>query len=180
MTTNPLATQQREKKGAETFSKYDYQYHWALCRLLDEHHANQDYAIFVEYHEDVVLADWRWMDRIKTSPWYPSMRLFRQTDARRWDEPLEQMEQALKDFADKAKRPEATTSIFSAQECEVLKWYSAGKSQPEISQILNIAPRLVKFQLERSFKKLNVNNGRAAVHKAVSLGLIAKYGSEEG
>ena len=55
--TNPLAIKQREKKGAETFGKYDYQYHWALCRLLDEHQANQEYAIFVEYHEDVVIAN---------------------------------------------------------------------------------------------------------------------------
>ncbi len=54
---NPLALKQREKKGAETFAKYDYQYHWALCRLLDQHQNKSEYAIFVEYHEDVVLAD---------------------------------------------------------------------------------------------------------------------------
>lgn len=57
MTSNPLAIKQRETKGAETFGKYDYQYHWALCRLLDQHSANPEYAIFVEHHEDVVLAD---------------------------------------------------------------------------------------------------------------------------
>jgi hypothetical protein len=56
MDDNPLAEKQRETKGAETFGKYDYQYHWALCRLLEKHEENTEYAIFVEHHEDVVLA----------------------------------------------------------------------------------------------------------------------------
>ncbi len=46
-------------------------------------------------------SDWRWLDNIRTSPWYPSFTLFRQTDARRWGEPLEQLERALKYFADR-------------------------------------------------------------------------------
>lgn len=33
-------------------------------------------------------ADWRWMDARDDSPWYPSMRLFRQTAPGQWDEPL--------------------------------------------------------------------------------------------
>ena len=49
---NPLADQQREKKGAETFGKYDYQYHWAFKKLLDEHKQKKEYAIFIELHED--------------------------------------------------------------------------------------------------------------------------------
>lgn len=57
MTSNPLGEPQREIKGAETFSKYEYQYHWALARLLDEHKTSADYAIFVEYHEDVVVSN---------------------------------------------------------------------------------------------------------------------------
>tara|TARA_R110001592_G_scaffold356543_2_gene658681 strand:- start:53514 stop:54575 length:1062 start_codon:yes stop_codon:yes gene_type:complete len=54
---NPLADQQREKKGAETFGKYDYQYHWAFKKLLDEHRQKKEYAIFVEFHEDVIFAN---------------------------------------------------------------------------------------------------------------------------
>ena len=57
MTRNPLADVQREKKGAETFGKYEYQYHWALLRLLDEHTQENEYAIFVECHEDVVISN---------------------------------------------------------------------------------------------------------------------------
>jgi len=54
---SPLADKQREKKGAETFGKYEYQYHWAFKKLLDEHGKMQEYAIFVELHEDVVFAN---------------------------------------------------------------------------------------------------------------------------
>lgn len=57
MNDNPLAVAQREKSGALTFEKYEYQYHWALCRVIYEHGKSNDYALFMEYHEDVVLAD---------------------------------------------------------------------------------------------------------------------------
>ena len=40
MGTNPLGVSQRENKGAETFGKYEYQYHWALCRIIEEHKKN--------------------------------------------------------------------------------------------------------------------------------------------
>lgn len=57
MTDNPLYKPQREKAGAQTFKKYMYQYHWALYRILKEHKDDREYAVFVELHEDVVLAD---------------------------------------------------------------------------------------------------------------------------
>lgn len=54
--SNPLATSQRETAGAQTFEKYEYQYHWALCRILGAHENSDDYVVFIELHEDVVLA----------------------------------------------------------------------------------------------------------------------------
>lgn len=54
---NPLASPQRETSGAQTFEKYEYQYHWALCRILNAHESLTDYVVFVELHEDVVFAD---------------------------------------------------------------------------------------------------------------------------
>lgn len=54
---NPLLEPQREKAGAETFAKYSYQYNWALYRILKEHEKKNEYAVFVEYHEDVVIAN---------------------------------------------------------------------------------------------------------------------------
>lgn len=56
MNDNPLGTPQRETAGADTFSKYEYQYHWALCRIIDEHREKREYALFMEYHEDVTIA----------------------------------------------------------------------------------------------------------------------------
>ncbi len=55
---NPLAQDtQREKSGGDTKRKYSYQYHWALCRVLEAHENNSEYALFIECHEDVVMAD---------------------------------------------------------------------------------------------------------------------------
>lgn len=54
---NPLLAAQREKAGSETFEKYSYQYHWALYRILNSHIKANEYAVFVELHEDVVVSD---------------------------------------------------------------------------------------------------------------------------
>ena len=54
--SNPLGAAQRERAGAQTFEKYEYQYHWALCRILGAHESSDDYVVFIELHEDVVLA----------------------------------------------------------------------------------------------------------------------------
>lgn len=57
MESNILGHAQRETSGATTFGKYDFQYHWALCRIIEKHKENSDYALLIEYHEDVVIAD---------------------------------------------------------------------------------------------------------------------------
>ncbi|EAM8334755.1 DUF4297 domain-containing protein [Salmonella enterica] len=57
MERNVLGHAQREISGATTFGKYDFQYHWALCRIIEKHKSNSDYALLIEYHEDVVIAD---------------------------------------------------------------------------------------------------------------------------
>lgn len=53
---NPLAVAQRETAGASTYEKYEYQYHWALGRILNEHSTTTDYVVFVELHEDVIFC----------------------------------------------------------------------------------------------------------------------------
>lgn len=55
--TNPLYSPQREKSGSKTYSKYQYQYHWGLSKVLSKHTEKKEYALFVELHEDVVIAD---------------------------------------------------------------------------------------------------------------------------
>jgi ADP-heptose:LPS heptosyltransferase len=44
-------------------------------------------------------ADWRWLRDRDDSPWYPTMRLFRQTTAGEWDASLARAAAALAQFA---------------------------------------------------------------------------------
>lgn len=77
--SNPLAVAQREAAGAQTFEKYEYQYHWALCRILGAHEHFDDYVVFIELHEDVVLAtstdesaarfEFNQIKNVSDSPW---------------------------------------------------------------------------------------------------------------
>lgn len=77
--SNPLAVAQRETAGAQTFDKYEYQYHWALCRILGAHENADDYVVFIELHEDVVLAtstdesvarfEFNQIKNVSSSPW---------------------------------------------------------------------------------------------------------------
>jgi hypothetical protein len=41
------------------------------------------------------LPDWRWMLKREDSPWYPTMRLFRQQLPRNWDDPIRRIRQRL-------------------------------------------------------------------------------------
>lgn len=41
-------------------------------------------------------ADWRWLTQRQDSPWYPTMRLFRQPRAGAWREPIEQLIAAVR------------------------------------------------------------------------------------
>lgn len=43
-------------------------------------------------------ADWRWMLEREDTPWYPTMRLFRQSEARDWSGPLERVCDRLRDW----------------------------------------------------------------------------------
>lgn len=54
---NPLKAPQREKAGSSTFDKYDFQYHWALYRVIDDIAESRNFAIIIEYHEDVIIVD---------------------------------------------------------------------------------------------------------------------------
>lgn len=55
--SNPLFGEQPEKAGSQTFADYEYQYHWALYKVLRKHENREEYAVFMELHEDVVFAN---------------------------------------------------------------------------------------------------------------------------
>ena len=44
------------------------------------------------------VPDWRWMKDREDSPWYPTMRLFRQPSIGDWQSVISQVEEALKKF----------------------------------------------------------------------------------
>jgi hypothetical protein len=48
--------------------------------------------------------DWRWMDARRDSPWYPSMRLFRQPRAGDWDSVVDELRYAVATMSDEPKK----------------------------------------------------------------------------
>ena len=42
------------------------------------------------------IADWRWLLDRDDSPWYPSMKLFRQTELGKWDDVMDRVTKQLK------------------------------------------------------------------------------------
>lgn len=70
--------------------------------------------------------------------------------------------------ADAADRGAETLRVLgmTERECEVLRWLSEGKSNPEIGIILSIALRTVKKHLEHIFEKLDVENRTCAAVRA--------------
>jgi hypothetical protein len=48
--------------------------------------------------------DWRWMDHRRDSPWYPSMRLFRQPRPGDWDTVIDEVRYAISTMSDETKK----------------------------------------------------------------------------
>lgn len=44
------------------------------------------------------VPDWRWMLDTTTTPWYPTMRLYRQTELGNWNEPITRLKKDFNDF----------------------------------------------------------------------------------
>ncbi len=62
--------------------------------------------------------------------------------------------------------------LLTAREREVLRWVADGKTAWEVSVILKISERTVKFHLIQASRKLNAVNRTSAVAKALARGLI--------
>ncbi len=63
-------------------------------------------------------------------------------------------------------------SMLSLREKEVLKWMKEGKTNWEISMILNISERTVKFHVQNIERKLDAVNKAHAVAIAMDTGLV--------
>ena len=44
----------------------------------------------------MTAADWRWMVDREDSPWYPTLRLFRQSQLNEWTEVFERITESLR------------------------------------------------------------------------------------
>jgi DNA-binding response OmpR family regulator/DNA-binding CsgD family transcriptional regulator len=64
---------------------------------------------------------------------------------------------------------------LTSRETEVLLWVARGKSNKDISVVLNISPRTVNKHLEQVFQKLGVENRASAA--AITIQLLHRYGS---
>jgi LuxR family quorum sensing-dependent transcriptional regulator len=62
--------------------------------------------------------------------------------------------------------------LLTPREREILRWAADGKTSWEVSVILHISERTVKFHLNQASHKLNAVNRTAAVAKALARGLI--------
>jgi len=47
----------REKSGATSSNRFDYQKDWTIGKLIELHTTQSDYLIICDYHEDVVILD---------------------------------------------------------------------------------------------------------------------------
>jgi transcriptional regulator EpsA len=61
---------------------------------------------------------------------------------------------------------------LSLREVEILKWAKEGKTNWEISKILGISERTVKFHLQNILRKLDAVSRGHAIAKAMELGLL--------
>lgn len=64
------------------------------------------------------------------------------------------------------------TKRMTSREAEVIQWVHMGKTNWEISTILNISPLTVKNHVQNIIRKLDVQNRRQAAVKAAKMGLI--------
>lgn len=54
---NILNDKEREGVGLDTQLRFDYQANWAITYLLEKVLKNEDFVIFMEYHEDVISSN---------------------------------------------------------------------------------------------------------------------------
>jgi LuxR family transcriptional regulator, quorum-sensing system regulator CviR len=71
------------------------------------------------------------------------------------------------------QKDEKTLLELSAREKEVVRWVSHGKSNWDISMLLNISERTVKFHMDSIMKKLDAVNRSHAVAIALTSGVIS-------
>ncbi|KXO78234.1 hypothetical protein AYL20_07610 [Acinetobacter venetianus] len=57
MENNPLNTTQRETVGIDTQLRFNYQTDWAIVYILEKILKDEEFVIFMEYHEDIICSN---------------------------------------------------------------------------------------------------------------------------
>jgi hypothetical protein len=58
------------------------------------------------------VSCWRWMQRRTDSPWYPTLKLFRQPRPRDWASVMAQVEANLRQLCERRKQGESRVSVY--------------------------------------------------------------------
>src|SRR5688500_325414 len=52
-----LRVKPRENSGPRSANRFEFQRTWAFCLLLNLHRSSEDYAILLDFHDDVLVLD---------------------------------------------------------------------------------------------------------------------------
>ncbi|MGZ0714720.1 LuxR C-terminal-related transcriptional regulator [Pseudomonas palleroniana] len=70
------------------------------------------------------------------------------------------------------RMPDEQQTVLTPRETEVLSWSSQGKTYNEVARLTSMTSHTVKFHMKNIFAKLEVTNGKSAIHKALQQGYI--------
>ncbi len=79
--------------------------------------------------------DWRWMDERRDSPWYPSMRLFRQPRAGDWDSVVDEVRYAVPAMSDEQKKDALNDWGIDVDKFKERARESLGSAKDDLSEI---------------------------------------------
>ena len=105
------------------------------------------------------VADWRWLDGRDDSPWYPSMRLFRQDQAGDWTHVAGRVARALGERVETEASAETMARTFSESlfgtAMELLEQNACGPAIFQFRKLLALAPDdpAVWFNLGRAYQR---------------------------
>ena len=66
-------------------------------------------------------ADWRWRLHRNDTPWYPTMRLFRQSRANQWDDVMEEIQHCLLNYGAELRTSELAGGVVEAATASMAK-----------------------------------------------------------
>jgi DNA-binding CsgD family transcriptional regulator len=88
------------------------------------------------------------------------------------DQVVPHLHEACRRMTDHGSAPHRAENPLTRREQEILQWIRDGKGTWEVSTILSISERTVKFHAANIMEKLHATNRSHAVARAIQLGLI--------